>query len=74
MAPELHKSEPYGLSNDVWALGIILYEMLTGVHPFNTTENVISKPMGPLPGWVKKDVREILENLLDKQPLKRKTT
>jgi len=35
MAPEVHEEEPYGTSSDVWALGIILYEMLSGKHPFN---------------------------------------
>lgn len=73
-APELHKFERYGQSNDVWALGVILYEMLTGAHPFRTIDNVINKPMEPLPAWVSTHLRELLENLLDKDPLKRKTT
>jgi serine/threonine protein kinase len=24
----------YGFKNDIWAIGILHYEMLTGVHPF----------------------------------------
>lgn len=33
MAPEIYQKIGYTSSVDVWALGIILYEMLFGVHP-----------------------------------------
>jgi serine/threonine protein kinase len=35
MAPEIVKKQSYsGFAADIWALGIILYIMLTGKHPF----------------------------------------
>lgn len=34
MAPELYKKESYTESVDVWSLGIILFEMIFGIHPF----------------------------------------
>lgn len=35
MAPELvNKIEYYGKPVDVWALGVLLYVLLTGVFPF----------------------------------------
>jgi serine/threonine protein kinase len=34
IAPELFFSENYGAKADVWALGILLYEMLHGTAPF----------------------------------------
>ena len=35
MAPELFKYKPYNNKVDIWALGIIIYELFTGSHPFN---------------------------------------
>lgn len=34
MAPEIVKKSPYDLSVDVWACGVILFKLLTGVFPF----------------------------------------
>jgi len=37
ISPELCKSEPYGAKSDVWALGCMLYELLTLKRPFTGT-------------------------------------
>ena len=42
MAPELINREAYnGLSLDIWALGVILYKILTGEYPFGTEDEGI---------------------------------
>lgn len=43
LAPELVKNEPYDSKVDVWSLGIIIYEMITGCSPFtgNSIEDKI---------------------------------
>lgn len=39
-APELLKLEKYGKAADMWALGVTLYEIVTGMHPFRTDDEV----------------------------------
>lgn len=34
LAPEVCTGEPYGLSSDVWSLGITIYELIHGRRPF----------------------------------------
>ena len=34
MAPEIFKDQPYSAKADVWALGCVLFEMITGKHAF----------------------------------------
>ena len=44
MAPELVAKKDYlGSPVDVWALGVLLYKMLTGYYPFNGKQNQYSK-------------------------------
>ena len=35
MAPEIINGEDYDKSVDWWAIGIMLYEMLFGINPFD---------------------------------------
>ena len=34
LAPELVRGDPYSFSVDIWAVGIILYELIHGHSPF----------------------------------------
>jgi serine/threonine protein kinase len=52
MAPEQILSDPIGPWTDIWAIGVILYEMLTGTRPFaaRSIEALFSAIVGSVPG------------------------
>ncbi|MDY0060482.1 MAG: serine/threonine-protein kinase [Myxococcota bacterium] len=81
MAPEQWREEPQGPATDIWAFGIILYEMLTGRTPFvELTDRAslmmahIEKPVPPMRTF-RKDTPRKLEKLvaacLQKDPARR---
>jgi Tfp pilus assembly protein PilF len=74
MAPEVLQGEPADARSDVWALGVMLYEAVTGTLPFpgSTTFEVSSAILrdsaAPLPEQVPPGLAAILQRLLAKQP------
>lgn len=70
LAPEALQGEGYGPSSDLFALGIILYEALSGKHPFfgrnlrHTVINTIVEDPTPL-NEVRQDLPEELIRLID---------
>jgi hypothetical protein len=77
MAPEV-KNGNYGRSVDVYACGVILYEMLTGHPPFDgeTPAEVLMKHQLDAPDLSKvaAAVRPVLAKALDKDPARRFAT
>jgi len=51
MAPEVMLSRPYGLKADMWSVGVIIFVLLGGYHPFDESDpfelakRILSKPV-----------------------------
>lgn len=78
MAPELIEEKPYDHTADLWSLGCILFELLTGKPPFCTTsivqlvKMVRTEPVSWPQGW-SSDCTSFLQGLLEKDPADRLT-
>ena len=80
MAPEQFDDEAPTFSVDLYALGAILHEMLSGVAPFagrdaiSTIRAIREQPAPRLPDDVPESVREVVDRLLRKDPAERYPT
>lgn len=82
MAPELIKGEAPSVASDIYAMGILLYELLSGKLPFaSQTDYELMQaivrdkpaPLRKLNGQVSKELEAIVQKALDKNPAKRFT-
>ncbi|KAL8985935.1 MAG: hypothetical protein Q9177_004300 [Variospora cf. flavescens] len=78
LAPELLLGQGYNKTVDWWTLGVLLYEMLTGLPPYydeNTNEmyrKILSEPLHfPGPEIVPPIAKDLLSQLLDRNPERR---
>ncbi|KAG8531663.1 uncharacterized protein KY384_003294 [Bacidia gigantensis] len=78
LAPELLLGQGYDKTVDWWTLGVLLYEMLTGLPPYydeNTNEmyrKILSEPLHfPGPEIVPPAAKDLLIQLLDRNPAMR---
>lgn len=53
LAPEILAGEEGGKPADMWAVGVILYELLCGETPFDTFKKHQEGFQGQLPSWPK---------------------
>jgi len=75
MAPEQARGKPVDKRADIWAFGVVLYEMLTGRRAFEGEDvsSILAAVIQSAPRWdgVPASVRRLLESCLDKDPKKR---
>ena len=86
MAPEYLREEPHGAAVDLWALGVVLYILLSGKHPFDldgqTEDPELAQRIrqgewafGSAPCWrhVSEDARSAVRLLLEPLAARRPT-
>ena len=71
LAPELLQEADYGTAVDWWALGCVMYEMMTGRLPFYSRDQTklftaIMKEKLSLPGSISSPAKALLSGLLSK--------
>jgi serine/threonine protein kinase len=76
LAPEIILNKGHGKAVDWWTLGILIYEMLVGIDPFNDDDPMmvyqkIIKGKIKFPKNVEKDAKSIIKHLLDADVTKR---
>ena len=69
MAPELLNGRIYSQSVDLWAVGIIMYQLLTGNHPFyhcGDTIEIIKEKANHLKLGIVSDISSLAQSLISK--------
>ena len=74
LAPELWKKKPQSKASDIWALGVVLYEMCSHKYPYDAAnieeleEKVCTQKYNPIPQGVTKDFNMIIKQCLQRKP------
>ena len=79
MSPEQARGKPVDHRADVWAFGVVLFEMLTGqrLHPGETVSDTLASVLKTEPSWdalphtTPSSLRRVLRSCLEKDPRRR---
>ncbi len=80
MSPEQARGETIDARSDLWAVGVMMYQLLTGKRPFNADSiatlllritQEAPKPVGELRADIPASLRRVIARSMNKQPDKR---
>ena len=80
MSPEQARGETVDARSDLWALGVVLYEAVTGSRPFDSGHHLATlysiinedpKPVGELRPGIPAVLERVVEKALEKDPAER---
>jgi serine/threonine-protein kinase len=77
MSPEQVRGEATDPRTDIWALGVLLHESLSGAKPFagrtgpELLASILTASPAPLPASIPAELRDIVERCLQKDPARR---
>ena len=79
MSPEIvNKKEYAGPPSDIWSIGIVMYTLICGLHPFiaDTEKELykkISRGVFEYPSYISKQAKNLIDKMLQVNPNKRIT-
>ena len=77
MAPEQIEGREASARTDIWSFGVVLYEMISGTHPFQGAtlfllcNSILRDAPRPLPSAVPAGLRTVISRCLEKEPERR---
>ena len=77
MAPEQIEGHDASARTDIWSFGVVLYEMISGTHPFQGASlfhlgnSILRDPPRPLPPDVPAGLKTVVSRCLEKEPERR---
>ncbi len=77
MAPEIIRGQPPSVQSDIWALGVLLFEMLVGRRPFTggtpyeMASNILVNQRGRMESLVQGPIRKVVDRCLSIDPADR---
>ena len=74
LAPEACQSEPYTSKTDIWALGVIVYELCTLKQPFQADNllglvmKIVQDQPDPIPTIYSPEMQDLVNRMMTKNP------